>query len=109
MLEGEVAAIRKQRARGVQRNLKGRGGETEGEGRILRKINYFCGILFKMSQKGGGATPLYTPMQGAASKSVSFIRYKPVYRGVSNNITMSDPKTRPDIRHLECRVLVAKQ
>ena len=38
-----------------------KGGETEGEGRILSKIYSFCEILKKMSQKGEGQrtdTPL---------------------------------------------------
>ena len=40
--------------------------ETEGGGRILRKINCFCEILNKMSLRGGAKDrrppPLCTPM-----------------------------------------------
>ena len=40
---------------GRRENLKRWEGETDGgEGRILRKINCFCEILNKMSQKEGG-------------------------------------------------------
>ena len=37
---------------------KGEGQTNGGEGRILRKINSFCEILNKMSQRGGGEGPL---------------------------------------------------
>ena len=52
--------------RDVKRNTKEWWGETE-RGRILRKINSFCEILNKMSQKGEGVDgpsppPLCTPM-----------------------------------------------
>ena len=63
--------------KGVLRNSKG--GETEGEGRKLRKIHLFCEILNKISQKGGAKDrrpPLCTPIitdQYLSGKRATFL------------------------------------
>ena len=52
---------RKKMLWGVQRNSKGGGGETEGRGRLLMKMESFCEFLNKMSKKGGGRRTVAPP------------------------------------------------